>query len=114
MAGGFNKYYDLEDFNSWKRAQGLKFRVPPRPNFLCAAGHITSFLDGHNFTWAALGGLAIFCLGSHRNMFDIHIIYDHREFRRMKEKLELDKRYFRPCLYVEPELIQPVRNYHEG
>lgn len=105
MVGCTNKYYGLEDFNSWKRSQGLNFRVPPRPNFISAAGHVASFFNSHEFTWAALGGLAMLYLGSPRNMFDIHIIYHQREFQRMKDKLELDRRYFMSFLYVGPTLI---------
>lgn len=92
MVGCANKYYDPEDFNSWKRSHGLKFRVPPRYNFIVAADHIARFLNGHNITWAALGGLAMLYLGARRNMFDIHIIYHQREFCTLKEKLLLDRR----------------------
>ncbi|KAF2467661.1 uncharacterized protein BDR25DRAFT_327225 [Lindgomyces ingoldianus] len=86
------KYYDVEDYNSWKRKQGKNFKRPPRANFLAAATYIRNLLDGKSFNWAAVCGLAMLCLGSRREMHDIHIVYDDRDYQRMKMKLEKDQR----------------------
>jgi hypothetical protein len=86
------KFYDVADFNNWKRKQGSAYKIPPRPNFLAAALHIGNLLDGKKINWAAMGGLAMLCLGSRRAMPDIHLVYDDREFTRIKIKLEADRR----------------------
>ncbi|KAF2273493.1 uncharacterized protein EI97DRAFT_383389, partial [Westerdykella ornata] len=66
---------------------------PLRPNFVAAARYIKSFFYGKDFVWAAIGGLVMLCLGHHRReMFDIHIVYDVADYRRMKLKLEADRR----------------------
>lgn len=95
------KYYDVEDFNNWKRKQGKAYRIPPRANFLAAANHIKEFFEKRKLNWAAMGGLAMLCLGSRREMPDIHIVYDDRDFQRIKSKLEGDHRY------ISPNLLQP-------
>lgn len=87
------KYYDVDGFNKRKREQGNTYRIPPRANFLLAANYIKNFLDGKKFNWAAMGGLAMLCLGSRREMLDIHIVYDDRDFQRIRAKLEGDQRY---------------------
>jgi hypothetical protein len=90
------KYYDVEDFNAWKRKQGKAFKSPPRANFLAAAHYIRAFLDGKKFNWAAMCGLAMLCLGYRRDMQDIHIVYDDRDFKRILSKLESEQRYMNP------------------
>lgn len=87
------KYYDVENYNGWKRKQGKDFKCPPRPNYVAAAIYIRNLFDGKNFKWAVLGSLAMLCLGFPRAMPDIHIVYDDRDFKRIKEKLEADQRY---------------------
>ncbi|CAI6342117.1 unnamed protein product [Periconia digitata] len=90
--GGSGQYYDTADFSNWKRKQGSLYRIPPRSNFLAAINHIRLLLDGKKINWAAMGGLAMLCLGSRREMPDIHIVYDDREYSRLKAKLEGDAR----------------------
>lgn len=90
--GETGKYYNVDDFNNWKRKQGREFKSPPRANFLAAANYIGSLLDGKKCNWAAIGGLAMLCLGSRREMPDLHIVYDDRDFPRIKVKLESDRR----------------------
>jgi hypothetical protein len=92
--GGMGKYYDADDFNRWKRKQGTTCRGPPRANLLFAANYIRKILDGKNFNWAAMGGLAMLCLGSRRVMLDLHLAYDDREFEQIKAILEADQRYY--------------------
>lgn len=87
------KYYSVEDYVNWKRKQGKDLRSPPRANFLAAANYIRNLFDGKKFNWAAMGGLAMLCLGSRREMADIHIVYDDRDFQRIQAKLEADSRY---------------------
>lgn len=90
------KYYNVEDYNTWKRKQGKDFRSPPRANYIAAANHIKDVLDAKKLSWAAMCGLAMLCLGSRRDMPDIHIVYDDRDFQRIKTKLEADKRVSLP------------------
>jgi hypothetical protein len=101
MGGRPNQYYNLEDYNAWKRNRGLKYRALPWPNFLCAVDYVTGVLDGHGVTWAAVGGLSMLCLGQTRNMFDLQIIYNRREFRKLECVLESDRRYFASHLYAQ-------------
>ncbi|KAF1993311.1 hypothetical protein P154DRAFT_394328, partial [Amniculicola lignicola CBS 123094] len=86
------KYYDVENYNSWKKNQGRNFKSPPRANFLAAANHLRSLFDGKKINWAAIGGLSMLCLGSDRDMPDIHIVYDDKDFHRVQSKLEHDSR----------------------
>ncbi|KAF2871728.1 hypothetical protein BDV95DRAFT_47673 [Massariosphaeria phaeospora] len=90
--GESSKYYNAEEYISGKKNQGKNVRNPPGANFLAAANHIRKFFDGKNFNWAAFGGLAIHCLGSRREIADIHIVYDDRDFHRIQTKLEADSR----------------------
>ena len=86
------KYYNLEDLNGWKQRQGREYRGPPKANFLAAANHIRNLLDGKSIKWAAIGGLPLLCLGSRREMMDIHIVYEAKEYNRLLRKLEHDQR----------------------
>ncbi|ORX92170.1 hypothetical protein BCR34DRAFT_460204, partial [Clohesyomyces aquaticus] len=85
-------YYDVEAYNSRKRKLGNNFKRPPRANFLAAATYIRNLLDGKSFNWAAMCGLAMLCLGSKREMHDIHLVYEDRDYNRLKTKLEHDQR----------------------
>ncbi|KAL1605533.1 hypothetical protein SLS59_003335 [Nothophoma quercina] len=84
------KYYNTEDFKNYKRQLGKC--VPPRSNILAAANHIQALFDSKKFTWGFMGGLAISCLGYKREMPDLHIAYDDKDFERLKAKLESDQR----------------------
>jgi hypothetical protein len=88
-----SKYFDAEDFNHWKRKQGSAYRIPPRANFIAAANFIRNFFDDKKMNWATMLSLAMACLGSRRDMSDIHILYDDRDFQRIKMKLETNQRY---------------------
>lgn len=101
------KYYDVESFKEWKRKQGKAYKSPPRANFFAAANHIKNLLDGKKINWAVFGSLAMLCLGSRREMPDIHITYDDRDFQRLKIKLEADQRYRDPQAY---RLSEAYRN----
>jgi len=86
------KYYNVDEYNNWKRKQGSNFRSPPRANYVAAATHIRDLFDSKKLSWAAMCSLAMLCLGSRRDMPDLHIIYDDKDFQRIKTKLEADKR----------------------
>jgi len=90
--GGVQKYYDVEDFNRWKRKQGSAYRIPPRANLLAATDYVRKFFDARKSNWAAMGSLAMLCLGSPRVIPDIHVVYDDRDFQRIRMKLETDPR----------------------
>jgi len=92
MAASSN-YFDVEDFNNWKRKQGSAYRLPPRANFVAAANYIRNFFDDKKMNWASMLGLAMACLGSRREMPDIHIVYEDKDFQRIKLKLETNPRY---------------------
>jgi hypothetical protein len=85
------KYYDMDEFSEYKRRQGKI--LPPRTNVLAAASHIQALLDAKRLTWGFMGGLAILCLGYKREMPDLHIAYDVKDFERLKSKLGSDQRY---------------------
>ena len=97
------KYYDLEAFNTWKGQRRVNF-TPPRPNFIAAASYIRKFFDAKGFEWAAIGGLAMLCIGSRREMVDIHVVYDDRDFQQIKIKWEADRRYL--CAYPVDALLR--------
>jgi hypothetical protein len=95
------KYYNVEDFNNYKRKQ--EKCLPPRQNVLAAARHIQKLFDAKKFTWGFMGGLAMLCLGYKREMPDLHVAYDDKDFERIISKLEADQRYAYPpssCLYA--------------
>ncbi|KAF2010075.1 hypothetical protein BU24DRAFT_467562 [Aaosphaeria arxii CBS 175.79] len=92
MGGQTGNYYSVEEYNSWKRKLGANYRSPPKANFLAAATYIRNLLDGKKMNWAAIGGLAMLCLGSRREMPDIHIVYEDRDYNKIKMKLEADPR----------------------
>lgn len=84
-------YYNVDDFNNYKRTQGRC--IPPRANVLAAANHIQTLFDAKEFTYGFMGGLPMLCLGYKREMPDLHITYDARDFERLGVKLGSDRRY---------------------
>ena len=84
-------YYSVDDFNNYKKKQGKC--LPPRINVLAAACHIQAVFDAKKFTYGFMGGLPMLCLGYKREMPDLHIAYDDKDFERLKSKLESDHRY---------------------
>lgn len=94
------KYYNVEDFNDYKRKQGKC--LPPQVNVLAAACHMQALFDAKRFTWGFMGGLAMLCLGYKREMPDLHIAYDDKDFNRIKAELSYDPRYAQQCLHLRP------------
>ncbi|KAJ4351576.1 uncharacterized protein N0V89_006919 [Didymosphaeria variabile] len=90
--GEDQKYYDVDDYLRWKRSQGKNNKVAPRPNLLAAATWLRRFFDARKTNWAAMGSLAMLCLGARREIPDIHIVYDDKDFQRIKMKLQADPR----------------------
>jgi hypothetical protein len=88
-----SKYFDVDELNKQKRKLGSAYRIPPRANFVAAANFIRYFFDDKKMNWATMLGLAMACLGSRREMPDIHIVYDNRDYQRIKRKLESNQRY---------------------
>ena len=91
--GEDQKYYDVDDYKKWKQGRGKKNPVAPRPNLLAAVSWLRRFFEARKTNWAAMGSLAMLCLGARREIPDIHIVYDDREFERIKKKLQSDPRY---------------------
>ncbi|KAF2032498.1 hypothetical protein EK21DRAFT_98894 [Setomelanomma holmii] len=86
-----NGSYNVEDYLKQKRQQD-KVRVPPMANFLAAASHMRKLLEGKSLTYGIMGGLEMLCLGYRREMPDLQLAYDDRDFHRIKAKLEADQR----------------------
>ena len=84
-------YYNVDDFNEYKKKQGKC--LPPRINVLAAACHIQALFDAKKFTYGFIGGLPMLCLGYKREMPDLHIAYDDKDFERLKAKLGSNPRY---------------------
>ncbi|KAF3003550.1 hypothetical protein E8E13_005969 [Curvularia kusanoi] len=83
-------YYNSDDFNKYKKTQGKC--IPPRSNVLAAACHIQALFDTKRFTYGFLGGLPMLCMGYKREMPDLHVAYDDRDFDRLTAKLGSDRR----------------------
>lgn len=66
--------------------------VPPQPNFFAAANHVRNLFESKKISYSITGGLEMLCLGYRRDMRDIHIVYDDKDYFRLKKKLEADKR----------------------
>ena len=98
MAGSW-KYYDEKAYTAKRREQKER-RCPPSANFLAAVSYIKSLLDGKNITWAALGGLAMLCLGSRRAMPDVHIVVDGGAMEKLRVYLEKDTRCVHWLMYM--------------
>jgi hypothetical protein len=94
-------YYNVDNFNKQKMQKEQGVKVPPRANVLAAANHIRSFFEGKKFTYAFFGGLEMLCLGFRRELLDLHITYDDKDFQRIKAKLEKDQRY---CCSIKPHI----------
>ncbi|KAL5417150.1 hypothetical protein PMIN03_001774 [Paraphaeosphaeria minitans] len=90
--GQDHKYYDVNDYLSWKRSQGKNNKVAPRPNLLAATNWLRKFFDARKTKWAAMGSLAMLCLGARREIPDIHIVYEDKDFQRIRMKLQTDPR----------------------
>lgn len=84
-------YYNVTDYNDYKRSHGKC--LPPRINILTAACHIQELFDAKKLTYGFMGGLPMLCLGYKREMPDLHIAYDAKDFERLKSKLENNRRY---------------------
>lgn len=61
-----------------------------------------ALFDAKRFTWGFMGGLAMLCLGYKREMPDLHIAYDDKDFNRIKAELSYDPRYAQQCLHLRP------------
>jgi hypothetical protein len=85
-------YYSVEDFTKQKRQREKEATVPPKANFLAAANHIRDAFEGKKLSYGVMGGFEMLCLGYQRDMHDLHIAYDDRDFHRIKAKLEADQR----------------------
>ena len=87
------RYSNAEEVNKQKRHQVKDVQIPPRTNFLAAADHVRHLFESKKFAYGVMGGLEMLCLGYRREMPDLHIAYDDRDFNKIKVKLEADKRY---------------------
>lgn len=90
--GEVQKYYDVEDYKRWKKSQAKAIKSAPRPNLLAAASWLRRFFEARKTNWAVLGSLAMLCLGARREIPDIHVVYDDKDFQRIRMKLQSDPR----------------------
>lgn len=86
-------YYNVEEFVKQKRQQQSEIIAPPKANIMAAADHIRKLFEGKKFTYGIMGGLEMLCLGYRRELPDLQIAYDDRDFHKIKSKLEHDQRY---------------------
>jgi hypothetical protein len=86
-------FYNVEDYMKHRRQQETGLRIPPRENLFAAANHIRNMFEGKKIVYGFMGGLEMLCLGHRREMSDLQIAYDDKDFHRMKSKLEGDPRY---------------------
>ena len=87
------KYYKVEDYNKYKAQRGPQ--VIPQANLLAAADYVQSLFEKKKFLYGVLGELELLCMGLRREMMDLHIAYDDKDFNRIRTKLEADQRYVR-------------------
>jgi hypothetical protein len=90
---GKSKYYNVDDYTEQKKLQGTNFKIPPKQNFLAAAHHIRDLFESKKFMYGVMGGLEMLCLNHRRQMPDLHIAYDNKDYDRLKSKLEKNHRY---------------------
>ncbi|KAH9881847.1 hypothetical protein J1614_001018 [Plenodomus biglobosus] len=89
---------DKTKYNSFTKFQdpGSGSRIPPWANVLAALNHIRDLFENKRFLYGVAGGFEILCLGYRREMPDLHIVYDDKDYIRIKKKLEADKRVLTP------------------
>lgn len=86
------KYYNVDDYTKQKARQGPHAATPPLANLFAAADHVRKVFEKKKLTYGVLGGLEMLCLGHRREIRDLHIAYDDKDFARIKTKLKGDQR----------------------
>jgi hypothetical protein len=86
-------FYNVEEYMKHKRTQEIRLRIPPRNNFFAAANYIRNLFENKKIGYGFMGGLAMLCLGHRRDMPDLQIAYDDKDFHRIKFKLDGDRRH---------------------
>lgn len=84
-------YYNAEDLQ--KRQGGGATKVPPKANLLAAVNQIRGLFERKKLVYGVMGRFEMLCLGHRRDISDLQIAYDARDFHRIKAKLEGDPRY---------------------
>ncbi|RAR13979.1 hypothetical protein DDE83_002711 [Stemphylium lycopersici] len=85
-------YHHVERSIPRKPQQGRVNNMPPQANIVAAASRIRQLFESKRFAYSIMGGLQMFCLGNEREVSDLHIAYDDRDFSRIRKKLEADRR----------------------
>jgi len=75
--------------------------VPPLANLLAAANHVRTLFESKKFSYAICGGLGTLCLGYRCDVLDIHIVYEDKDYFRIKKKLEADRRQVILLCYIK-------------
>jgi hypothetical protein len=91
-------YYNAGDFDKQRKEPGKESNIPPQANLLAAASHVRQLFENKKLTYGIMGGLEMLCLGRRREMPDLHIAYDDKDFNRIRAKLEANQRYARLVL----------------
>ncbi|KAH9874384.1 hypothetical protein IAQ61_003573 [Plenodomus lingam] len=86
------KYRIATDLPNEKTNHGYDSSIPPLVNFLAATNHIRNLFENKKILYGMTGGFETLCLGYRREMLDLHIAYDDKDFFRIKKKLQADKR----------------------
>ncbi|KAH7394926.1 hypothetical protein DE146DRAFT_678738 [Phaeosphaeria sp. MPI-PUGE-AT-0046c] len=85
-------YYNVEDYVRQKKRHAKEISVPPLANLLAAADYVRNVFETKKLAHGFMGGLEMLCLGYRREMPDLQIAYDDKDFHRIKAKLEADQR----------------------
>lgn len=67
--------------------------MPRRVNVVAAASYVRKIFESKRLAYSIMGGFQMSCLGNGREVSDVQIAYDDRDFDRIKKKLEADPRY---------------------
>lgn len=94
-------HYNVDDFIQQKGQQDKEVKILPKTNLLAAADHIRKLFEGKKYDYAFMGGLEMLCLGHQRELPDLQIAYDDKDFHKMKSKLESDQRYIDLILFMQ-------------
>ncbi|KAF1830984.1 hypothetical protein BDW02DRAFT_601183 [Decorospora gaudefroyi] len=110
-------FHNVGEVSLQKRQEKKRAGVPPQANLIAAASYVRQFFESKRFTYAIMGGFEMLCIGHCREMSDLHIAYDDKDFSRIKAKLAKDKRMHLPDglndLFPSKILVQTGPPHHD-
>ncbi|KAF2855540.1 hypothetical protein T440DRAFT_513650 [Plenodomus tracheiphilus IPT5] len=75
-----DEYRSVTKFTKERTDNGVGSRIPPQANFLAAVNYLRDFFENKKFLYGIAGGLEMLCLGYRREMPDVHIVYDDKDY----------------------------------